>query len=112
MLLLVPAERAVSRQRGQSWLGTSGLGSPDGPVSSDGLVLVQIELVLVKIELVFEQGVKFTGLSSVCGSNRQVGARVLATWQVVEAFPRKLGISVQRLRWVILRAGLDISAVT
>lgn len=105
MLLLVPAERAVSRQRGQSWLGTSGLGSPDGPVSSDGLVLVQIELV-------FEQGVKFTGLSSVCGSNRQVGARVLATWQVVEAFPRKLGISVQRLRWVILRAGLDISAVT
>ena len=105
MLLLVPAERAVSRQRGQSWLGTSGLGSPDGPVSSDGLVLVQIELV-------FEQGVKFTGLSSVCGSNRQVGARVLATWQVVEAFPRKLGISVQRLRWVLLRAGLDISAVT
>lgn len=105
MLLLVPAERAVSRQRGQSWLGTSGLGGPDGPVSSDGLVLVQIELV-------FEQGVKFTGLSSVCGSDRQVGARVLATWQVVEAFPRKLGISVQRLRWVILRAGLDISAVT
>ena len=105
MLLLVPAERAVSRQRGQSWLGTSGLGSPDGPVSSDGLVLVQIELV-------FEQGVKFTGLSSVCGSNCQVGARVLATWQVVEAFPRKLGISVQRLRWVLLRAGLDISAVT
>lgn len=66
---------------------------------------------VVQIVLVFEQGVEFDGLWFVSGSFSQVEARVLATWQVVEAFPGNLGVGVQGRRGRVLRARLDVSAV-